>query len=614
MADKGLNFRISGVNNAQQAVNSFVGGLQNVQRTMRQNVPLGHSWNRGLNDNRRAVQQLGFQIGDFATQIAGGQSVMLAFVQQGGQVLQFFGVFGAVAAAALAVFGSLTIAFVKSGGALNQLVPMLGVLGDELSMVVSAISWFGQMFMATLNLVVNNLDVLLIALGIVAGMMAGRLVVATVLASNAFRALTFSILTVGPATTALFVLQSALIAIRGVLMTLLPYALIIGLSILIEWLWRMVDAAGGIGEAFKMAWGIVSSVFSAMSGYARGFLLVIGAVTSGLVEKFVNAFVAVMEKWEDLMNTMIDGWNAFVESVGLESLVLDEYISDWAEKGRDSAEAWREAGVNMANDAGVAFRTARDGLNSAWEVFRKWRQDAKEDPIDVRTLFGGDDGAGAGGGGGGSPLKQLEEEARRIQQIFQQISQSLSQSMLTGFKAVLSGAKSVKDYALESLNAILDKAQDILLSPIFDALGNWLAGTMMGIFGTPTFSFGGPSFAGGGYTGSGSRSGGLDGEGGFMAMLHPNETVVDWNESQPMVRPMDTSRSFNSGAGVAMQASTQPQKIELHVKESPSFASTVEAVAGETSLKVVQRRIEDYDRTQLPKSMRRVSNNGRINS
>jgi len=35
------------------------------------------------------------------------------------------------------------------------------------------------------------------------------------------------------------------------------------------------------------------------------------------------------------------------------------------------------------------------------------------------------------------------------------------------------------------------------------------------------------SFAGGGYTGEGSRSGGLDGKGGFMAMMHPNETVID---------------------------------------------------------------------------------------
>jgi hypothetical protein len=36
-----------------------------------------------------------------------------------------------------------------------------------------------------------------------------------------------------------------------------------------------------------------------------------------------------------------------------------------------------------------------------------------------------------------------------------------------------------------------------------------------------------PSFAGGGYTGNAPRSGGLDGRGGFMAMLHPRETVID---------------------------------------------------------------------------------------
>lgn len=35
------------------------------------------------------------------------------------------------------------------------------------------------------------------------------------------------------------------------------------------------------------------------------------------------------------------------------------------------------------------------------------------------------------------------------------------------------------------------------------------------------------SFAGGGYTGEGARLGGLDGQGGFMAMLHPRETVID---------------------------------------------------------------------------------------
>jgi phage-related protein len=36
-----------------------------------------------------------------------------------------------------------------------------------------------------------------------------------------------------------------------------------------------------------------------------------------------------------------------------------------------------------------------------------------------------------------------------------------------------------------------------------------------------------PSYAGGGYTGNAPRSGGIDGQGGFMAMLHPRETVID---------------------------------------------------------------------------------------
>lgn len=40
------------------------------------------------------------------------------------------------------------------------------------------------------------------------------------------------------------------------------------------------------------------------------------------------------------------------------------------------------------------------------------------------------------------------------------------------------------------------------------------------------------SYAGGGYTGSGSRSGGVDGMGGFPAILHPNETVIDHASGQ----------------------------------------------------------------------------------
>ena len=42
----------------------------------------------------------------------------------------------------------------------------------------------------------------------------------------------------------------------------------------------------------------------------------------------------------------------------------------------------------------------------------------------------------------------------------------------------------------------------------------------------------GISFDGGGSTGNGPRSGGLDGKGGFLAVMHPQETVTDHTKGQ----------------------------------------------------------------------------------
>jgi tape measure domain-containing protein len=48
-------------------------------------------------------------------------------------------------------------------------------------------------------------------------------------------------------------------------------------------------------------------------------------------------------------------------------------------------------------------------------------------------------------------------------------------------------------------------------------------------------------FDGGGYTGSAPRSGGMDGKGGFMAMLHPQETVVDHTKGQKVTEQKQTN-------------------------------------------------------------------------
>jgi hypothetical protein len=58
-----------------------------------------------------------------------------------------------------------------------------------------------------------------------------------------------------------------------------------------------------------------------------------------------------------------------------------------------------------------------------------------------------------------------------------------------------------------------------------------------------------PSFAGGGYTGNGSRSGGLDGQGGFMAMVHPQEQIIDLQRSPSRTSAGGAAAGGSRGGG-----------------------------------------------------------------
>lgn len=57
------------------------------------------------------------------------------------------------------------------------------------------------------------------------------------------------------------------------------------------------------------------------------------------------------------------------------------------------------------------------------------------------------------------------------------------------------------------------------------------------------------SFEGGGFTGFGARAGGVDGRGGFPAILHPNETVVDHTQGQGMAANVTFNIQANDTEG-----------------------------------------------------------------
>lgn len=100
----------------------------------------------------------------------------------------------------------------------------------------------------------------------------------------------------------------------------------------------------------------------------------------------------------------------------------------------------------------------------------------------------------------------------------------------------MTGKLSFKDLANSIISDLIRiQIRQSIVGPLANAMSGFLnpggysgmsytnsnAGTSTGI-----------TFDGGGYTGSGARAGGMDGKGGFMAMLHPNETVIDHTKGQ----------------------------------------------------------------------------------
>ena len=85
-----------------------------------------------------ALQQAGFQVGDFVVQVTNGTSAMQAFGQQGAQLAGVFGPIGAVVGAGIAIFSALAIVFEKSQSASKSFEDTIADLSSALDEYQSA--------------------------------------------------------------------------------------------------------------------------------------------------------------------------------------------------------------------------------------------------------------------------------------------------------------------------------------------------------------------------------------------------------------------------------------------------------------------------------------------
>ena len=78
------------------------------------------------------------------------------------------------------------------------------------------------------------------------------------------------------------------------------------------------------------------------------------------------------------------------------------------------------------------------------------------------------------------------------------------------------------------------------------------------------------SFDGGGYTGNRPKSGGMDGRGGFMAMLHPQETVIDHTRAMPR-------QGASNPINVVVNVDAQGSQVEGNQTEGAALGRVISA-------------------------------------
>ena len=137
-------------------------------------------------------------------------------------------------------------------------------------------------------------------------------------------------------------------------------------------------------------------------------------------------------------------------------------------------------------------------------------------------------------------IEEVDKATEKMSLTMQNVRATGIRSLEDGLVGIITQTTSVKDAFRSMASAILaDLARMTIRKSITAPLAQ---------------NFGLTSFDGGGYTGSGGRSGGVDGKGGFPAILHPNETVIDHTKGQGMGGAVSVTLNISTGVSQTVRA------------------------------------------------------------
>lgn len=419
-----------------------------------------------------ALQQAGFQVGDFAVQVANGTNSLQAFGQQAPQLLQIFGPAGAVIGAAVAIIAALGVVAQKSGKDLSDMGSALGVLQAPLAAIVESVKVVGAAIGSVFGNMSGEIDTAIIAIGLFAGVMALRAVPALFAATGAstmfaaamatFRAaVVASALSAGTFSTALtlarasvMTLGAAVTALGTLLMRLLPVVLLVGLAKMIELFLRLKEGAGGFGDAMKLLGDLVKSVFVAMAESAKALPDALNGVFLKIKSGFMEMISDIIWAWSGMLNSMGNAIEGFMPDIAAK-------LQGAATGAMTASNDWLTASIDAGSDSAAAFAASGDKVSSAWGgVAGAWN--ALKDAVAAGTkevnIFG-EASAEAADKAGGAVKETVDPAIEKMKAL----GQSIKDSMSSAFMSMVDGTKSVKDAFKEMARSIILKLYEVLV-------------------------------------------------------------------------------------------------------------------------------------------------------
>ena len=178
----------------------------------------------------------------------------------------------------------------------------------------------------------------------------------------------------------------------------------------------------------------------------------------------------------------------------------------------------------------------------AYEEQRRAQEEINTTINEQKYTFNFKDSARAGIDGYIQSIGTLNEAVTNLtQKGFGGVSNALKDLMTTGSA----------DFRAFAVNMLTDTTEIIIQQMVVANLAQMIRGLLGGAMGGIGGAMGGQfnvtdwsgvaSYAGGGYTGNAPRVGGLDGKGGRLAMVHPQETIIDHAGYTPSIRPSQVS-------------------------------------------------------------------------